>query len=257
MAEVREALGIPGIDVETARNFRDKDRMKRILNDAGLPCAQHRLVGGPEEAIAFIERSAFRLLPSPLPGRALEIPFGSTTLTRPGTGCAGRPRNRIVQRCWRSSSSVTNTPSTACSWMARPRWWNISQYHPTPLEVMENPWIQWAVVLPTGHFGTRVRRHQSGRTGCDCDLRASDWPGAHGVVPAGGRIDRHLRGGGQTSGSAVLDPDLIRSRLRPLFGLGSSDDLWRVRSSRASLLGGCGLSAGPGRWEGARHPRTR
>ena len=35
MAEVREALGIPGIDVETARNFRDKDRMKRILNDAG------------------------------------------------------------------------------------------------------------------------------------------------------------------------------------------------------------------------------
>jgi hypothetical protein len=25
---------------------------------------------------------------------------------------------------------------------------NICCYHPTPLEVMENPWIQWAVVLP-------------------------------------------------------------------------------------------------------------
>lgn len=30
----------------------------------------------------------------------------------------------------------------------KPRWWNISRYHPTPLEVMENPWIQWVVVLP-------------------------------------------------------------------------------------------------------------
>jgi biotin carboxylase len=27
-------------------------------------------------------------------------------------------------------------------------WWSITRYHPTPLEVMENPWIQWAAILP-------------------------------------------------------------------------------------------------------------
>ena len=30
----------------------------------------------------------------------------------------------------------------------RPVWWNITRYYPTPLQVMENPWIQWAVILP-------------------------------------------------------------------------------------------------------------
>ena len=50
MAVAREQLGIPGIDVETARNFRDKDRMKRVMAQNGLPCARHLLVGSGEEA---------------------------------------------------------------------------------------------------------------------------------------------------------------------------------------------------------------
>ena len=44
LAEVREQLGIPGMRVEQAQNFRDKARMKERLRAAGLPCAQHRLV---------------------------------------------------------------------------------------------------------------------------------------------------------------------------------------------------------------------
>jgi biotin carboxylase len=30
----------------------------------------------------------------------------------------------------------------------RPVWHSISRYYPTPLEVLENPWIQWCVVIP-------------------------------------------------------------------------------------------------------------
>ena len=30
----------------------------------------------------------------------------------------------------------------------RMRWHSFSHYYPTPLEVLENPWIQWCVVLP-------------------------------------------------------------------------------------------------------------
>src|ERR1700751_478096 len=44
LAQVREHLGIPGMDAATARNFRDKDQMKTVLDAAGVPCARHRLV---------------------------------------------------------------------------------------------------------------------------------------------------------------------------------------------------------------------
>jgi hypothetical protein len=30
----------------------------------------------------------------------------------------------------------------------RPVWHSLTHYHPTPLEVVRNPWIQWCVVLP-------------------------------------------------------------------------------------------------------------
>jgi biotin carboxylase len=148
MAEVREALGIPGIDVATARNFRDKDRMKRIMNEAGLPCAKHRLVGGPEEATSFIDQVGFPVVAKP--------PAGS------GSRNTFRLNNPEQVRDWlRWSPPEPDHPTLLEEFVVgdehafdcvfvhgRPRWWNISQYHPTPLEVMENPWIQWAVVLP-------------------------------------------------------------------------------------------------------------
>ena len=37
IAQVRESLGIEGMGVETAHNFRDKSRMKNLLRAAGLP----------------------------------------------------------------------------------------------------------------------------------------------------------------------------------------------------------------------------
>ena len=38
-------------------------------------------------------------------------------------------------------------------------WHNISDYTPTPLEVMENDWIQWTVLLPR-RIGLRMRRRR-------------------------------------------------------------------------------------------------
>ncbi|HXV75071.1 MAG TPA: hypothetical protein VD788_02040, partial [Candidatus Polarisedimenticolaceae bacterium] len=39
LAQVRERLGIDGMGVEAALNFRDKSRMKDVLRAAGVPCA--------------------------------------------------------------------------------------------------------------------------------------------------------------------------------------------------------------------------
>ena len=43
LGEVRQRLRIRGMDAETAKNFRDKARMKEILRAHDLPCARHRL----------------------------------------------------------------------------------------------------------------------------------------------------------------------------------------------------------------------
>src|SRR4029450_10547544 len=37
----------------------------------------------------------------------------------------------------------------------QPVWHSISRYFPTPLEVLQNPWIQWCVLLPREIDGPR------------------------------------------------------------------------------------------------------
>jgi len=64
LAQVREALGIPGTDVATAHNVRDKARMKSMLSAAGVPCARHRLVADAGEAFAFAATVGFPLVVS-------------------------------------------------------------------------------------------------------------------------------------------------------------------------------------------------
>jgi hypothetical protein len=148
MAEVRRVFGIPGIDVDTARNFRDKDRMKRILKEAGLPCARHRLVGGPEEAMSFIEQVGFPVVAKPPAGSGSRNTFRINSAEQARDWLQWSPPN-TERPTLLEEFVVGDEHAFDCVFVdGRARWWNISQYHPTPLEVMENPWIQWGVVLP-------------------------------------------------------------------------------------------------------------
>ncbi|HKZ19553.1 MAG TPA: ATP-grasp domain-containing protein [Acidimicrobiia bacterium] len=148
LAVVREQLGIPGIGVETARNFRDKDRMKSVMARNGLPCARHRLVGSAEEARRFISAIGLPVVAKP--------PAGS------GTRNTFRLNDSQQVEDWLQWSAPDEKQPTLleefvigeehafdCVFVkGRAVWWNITRYYPTPLQVMENPWIQWAVILP-------------------------------------------------------------------------------------------------------------
>jgi len=48
---LREQLGIAGMGVEAAKNFRDKHRMKALLREHDLPCARATLVHSATEAV--------------------------------------------------------------------------------------------------------------------------------------------------------------------------------------------------------------
>ena len=75
VAQVRGQLGIPGMDTATARNFRDKARMKTVLRAAGVPCARHKLATSAADADEFAERVGFPLVVKPPAGAGAKSTF--------------------------------------------------------------------------------------------------------------------------------------------------------------------------------------
>jgi len=75
LAELREALGVEGMGVEAARNFRDKTRMKDRWRAAGLPCARHRLVKNEAEAVRFAQEVGYPVVVKPPAGMAARSTF--------------------------------------------------------------------------------------------------------------------------------------------------------------------------------------
>src|SRR5690348_651931 len=75
LAEVREHLGIDGIDVATAINFREKAEMKTVLRAAGVPCARHRLAESPAAAVEFVEEVGFPVVVKPPAGAGAKSTF--------------------------------------------------------------------------------------------------------------------------------------------------------------------------------------
>lgn len=148
LAEVREALGIPGMDAQTARNFRDKARMKDVLRGAGVPCARHRLVASADEARGFADEVGFPLVVKPPAGAGargtfrLDAPEALTAWLAADPPRGERPAllEEFLVGDEHSFDSVTLD--------GRLTWSSVSRYLPTPLEVLRNPWMQWVVLLP-------------------------------------------------------------------------------------------------------------
>ncbi|MBK7642537.1 MAG: ATP-grasp domain-containing protein [Planctomycetes bacterium] len=148
LAEVREQLGVRGMDVEEARHFRDKSLMKLRLAEHGLPCARHCLAPNAEEARAFAARVGYPLV------------------VKPPAGAGSRNTFRVesaedLEGWLRSDPPLTDAPAMVEEFITGEEYsfdtitlhgkhllHSISRYRPGPLEVIETPWIQWTVQLP-------------------------------------------------------------------------------------------------------------
>jgi hypothetical protein len=148
LAQVREHLGIEGMDVATARNFRDKDRMKTVLHAAGIPCARHTLAGSAGDAERFAAEAGFPLVVKPPAGAGAKSTFRLDDHQDLELWLNTIPpaRDRPVQ----IEEFLTGDEGSYDSVMIDGRivWASISNYLPTPLEVLRNPWMQWVVLLP-------------------------------------------------------------------------------------------------------------
>jgi len=67
-ARLREAFGVPGMDVATATRFRDKEAMKAALDAAGVRTPRHARARNVAEARAAQERIGFPLIVKPIAG---------------------------------------------------------------------------------------------------------------------------------------------------------------------------------------------
>jgi hypothetical protein len=148
LAQVREHLGIPGMDPVTANNFRDKAQMKTVLRAAGVPCARHKLAVSAGDALEFSERVGFPLVVKPPAGAGAKSTFrlDDAADLRAWLDTVPPTPDRPAQ----IEEFLTGDEGSYDSVMVDGQvvWDSVSNYLPTPLEVLRNPWMQWVVLLP-------------------------------------------------------------------------------------------------------------
>ncbi len=145
MAEVRAALDLEGLRPETARNFRDKDRMKEVLRAHGLPVAGSLLARSPAELRAAAARLGLPLIVKPQAGLGARATFRIETADE----LAAVPAPTVdaplqVEEFIRAREHTCETVTVR----GVPVWRSGTRYFPSPLEVLETPWVQYCVLLP-------------------------------------------------------------------------------------------------------------
>jgi len=148
LALAREALGIDGLSSAAARNFRDKSRMKDVLRAAGVPCARHALVGDRESAEVFTQRVGYPVIVKPPDGAGGKATFRLDRAEDLSTWLQQFPPHAAHPTLFEEFVRGTEHSFDSVFIDGRPVWHSISRYMPSPLEVLENDWIQWCVLLP-------------------------------------------------------------------------------------------------------------
>lgn len=147
MAQVRERLGIRGMDAAEARRFRDKAHMKEVLRANDLPCAGHLLATDAEAALGFARRT-LPLVAKPPAGAGAKDTFRVDSVDELASWVRQHPPSPasplLLEEFVQGDEFSFDTVSVGGQHLFH----SISEYAPTPLQVMETPWIQWTVMLP-------------------------------------------------------------------------------------------------------------
>lgn len=148
LGDVRDAVGIDGLGGQAARAFRDKNRMKRVLAEAGLPVARQALVTSGYAARSFVEQVGFPIVMKPLDGAGARntVRVSNDEELSAALNLLLPTPSRPVQaeEFVRGDEHTFETVTID----GRPVWSSSSFYLPGPLEVLENPWMQYCVLVP-------------------------------------------------------------------------------------------------------------
>lgn len=141
---LREALSVPGLNVEQTIPFRDKERMKQLLDRAGIRTPRHLAARGAGEILAAAGQIGFPLIVKPIAGA------GSADTYRVEDS---RELERVIPRV-RHVAEVSveefvegeEYTYDTISVDGKPAFYNVAWYRPRPLVARSNEWISPQVV---------------------------------------------------------------------------------------------------------------
>jgi len=189
MAEVRDALDIEGIRSGVARNFRDKDRMKDVLRAHGVPVAKSALCASPAGLRGFVEQVGFPVILKPRAGVGARATYRITSMA----DLAALEKQGVVPSAEAplQAEEFVQAREHTCETVTvrgKPVWRSGTRYFPSPLEVLESPWIQYCVLLPREDENTEWTRFhpvndaaltalfgESGKTAAGTALTHMEW----------------------------------------------------------------------------------
>ncbi len=148
LAQVRQRLGIDGLDVVTAENFRDKARMKAVFVEHGIPCARNARAESPDDVRRILADWDPPVVVKPIAGMGARNTFRLDDAAALDRWLAADPPTAAAPVLLEEFLVGEELSFEGVVVDGRPVWHSICRYDPTPLTVLENDWIQWAVVLP-------------------------------------------------------------------------------------------------------------
>jgi hypothetical protein len=143
-ARLRETFDVPGLDVDRTVPFRNKERMKRVLDEAGIRTPRHVAAKGEREIRAAAERIGFPLILKPIAGAGSADTYRVDDARRLSEVL---PRVEhvdevSVEEFVDGDEFTFDTVSIA----GRPAYYNIAWYRPRPLVARSEEWISPQVV---------------------------------------------------------------------------------------------------------------
>lgn len=146
LGQARDILGLPGMGEIAARNFREKDKMKDVLRNAGVAVARHRLARSGADLQAFVAQVGYPIIVKPPAGLGSRATFRIRNADDLQSVLAWPSPGNPIQ----AEEFVTGQEFTCetVSIHGKGIWRSGTRYYPSPLEVLENPWMQYCVLLP-------------------------------------------------------------------------------------------------------------
>ena len=249
-AHIREAFGLPGMTAEQTIPFRDKERMKQVLDAAGIRTPRHSSTSTVSGAWEAAERIGYPLIVKPIAGA------GSADTYRVDSPeelaeVLTMVRHVDVISVEEFVEAEEFTHDTVCAG-GEILFENVCWYRPRPLQARSHEWVSPMTVALRDLDDEQLRAGREMGRGV---LEGARLPGRlhpHGVVSQGRRRGGLRRDRRPATGWPHGRRDELRHRRRPLPGLGRGGrprpDLAPARAPlqrRQHLQAGRGLRADP------------
>lgn len=138
-ARLREALGLAGMTVEQTIPFRDKERMKQVLDEAGIRTPRHARAQSADEVRVAAERIGYPLIVKPIAGAGSADTHrvdDATGLERVLVAIRHVPEVSVEEFI----DCEEYTYDTICSG-GQIHYYNVAWYRPRPLIARTEEWI--------------------------------------------------------------------------------------------------------------------